>query len=469
MKEKRIHVGRRAAWTALCFVLAAAWVLLPPAASAKTAGMREAGEAAVQITENGTVKTGLAVYGDDVQGNCGLSRNIYFLTQDQLEDIKDKQSADGYGLGSDAYLRDQVYSSYEHHGEGAYHYTRASGLSIPAMLQALTGSHYGNVKYFFIKARDGYNSTQAVNSINELQYFAPGDAAGVPSAAPMIALYKSTNEYVNRADGVVPDSAARLEPGREVLAFGQEEVNTPNNCQFVKGVDQVAAVREFGVLPESMTSSSTKGMLRIDAMLHGTIRDRSYTYGSGGSAVTYRVRGLSLDDAAAEMGLGELLADRADYRLRLTGADGKTVLVPQNRLSQATLAWDSDTAPAGQTGYYAAYLADGTADTAVLANVTAIDVVSASGQTVTSRVTAPKAPTGLRLTYASAASLRLTWKKVSDASGYRVYRSTGSHGSWTLRKTCSGRTAAFTDSGLTPGRLYRYPRCRQPYCVWGQL
>ncbi|MGI6737143.1 MAG: hypothetical protein ACOX41_07530 [Anaerovoracaceae bacterium] len=60
----------------------------------------------MQITENGTVKTGLAVYGDDVQGNCGLSRNIYFLTQDQLEDIKDKQSADGYGLGSDAYLRD---------------------------------------------------------------------------------------------------------------------------------------------------------------------------------------------------------------------------------------------------------------------------------------------------------------------------------------------------------------------------
>ncbi|MGI6737144.1 MAG: hypothetical protein ACOX41_07535 [Anaerovoracaceae bacterium] len=45
----------------------------------------------------------------------------------------------------------------KHHGEGAYHYTRASGLSIPAMLQALTGSHYGNVKYFFIKARDGYN------------------------------------------------------------------------------------------------------------------------------------------------------------------------------------------------------------------------------------------------------------------------------------------------------------------------
>lgn len=53
--------------------------------------------------------------------------------------------------------------------------------------------------------------------------------------------------------------------------------------------------------------------------------------------------------------------------------------------------------------------------------------------------------------------LSISWKKVSGATGYRVYRSTSKNGTYTLIKSISkGSTTAYTDQALTPATTYYY-------------
>ncbi|MCL1895612.1 MAG: hypothetical protein FWG03_03600 [Clostridiales bacterium] len=54
-------------------------------------------------------------------------------------------------------------------------------------------------------------------------------------------------------------------------------------------------------------------------------------------------------------------------------------------------------------------------------------------------------------------STKISWNKVSGASGYEVYRATSSGGAYTLKKTItSGSTLSFSDTGLTTGATYYY-------------
>ena len=58
---------------------------------------------------------------------------------------------------------------------------------------------------------------------------------------------------------------------------------------------------------------------------------------------------------------------------------------------------------------------------------------------------------------ASYNSNKVTWSKVSGASGYVIYRSTSKDGTYSALKTiASGNTVSFTDSSLTTGKTYYY-------------
>ena len=58
---------------------------------------------------------------------------------------------------------------------------------------------------------------------------------------------------------------------------------------------------------------------------------------------------------------------------------------------------------------------------------------------------------------ASYNSLKITWNKISGASGYYVYRSENATSGWKLVKTvASGNTVTYTDTGLTCGKTYYY-------------
>ncbi len=66
------------------------------------------------------------------------------------------------------------------------------------------------------------------------------------------------------------------------------------------------------------------------------------------------------------------------------------------------------------------------------------------------------AKTTLKSLSMSGKSIKVTWSKVSGASGYGVYRKT-SDGSWKLIKTItSGSTVSYTDSSVTAGVKYYY-------------
>ena len=72
---------------------------------------------------------------------------------------------------------------------------------------------------------------------------------------------------------------------------------------------------------------------------------------------------------------------------------------------------------------------------------------------------AASAPAQVNLTVKQTASktVTLTWKKVSGADGYEIYRRTGTSGSYTKIKTItSGSTLTYKNTGLSIGKKYYY-------------
>nr|WP_308128884.1 immunoglobulin-like domain-containing protein [Bacillus sp. sid0103] len=66
----------------------------------------------------------------------------------------------------------------------------------------------------------------------------------------------------------------------------------------------------------------------------------------------------------------------------------------------------------------------------------------------------PSVPANFKAAKVSSTRFKLTWSAVAGASGYELYRSTSSSGTYTLRKSTT--SLYFTNSGLTKGRTYYY-------------
>lgn len=65
--------------------------------------------------------------------------------------------------------------------------------------------------------------------------------------------------------------------------------------------------------------------------------------------------------------------------------------------------------------------------------------------------------TSLKATSAGVSSIKLSWKKVSKASGYVVYRANSANGKYKAIKTIKkGKTTSFTDKKRTTGKTYYY-------------
>ncbi|RFU61105.1 InlB B-repeat-containing protein [Peribacillus glennii] len=66
-------------------------------------------------------------------------------------------------------------------------------------------------------------------------------------------------------------------------------------------------------------------------------------------------------------------------------------------------------------------------------------------------------PFGLKAAKASSTSTKLSWSKVSEASGYEIFRAASSKGTYTKVKTLtSGSAVSYTNTRLTKGRTYYY-------------
>lgn len=70
---------------------------------------------------------------------------------------------------------------------------------------------------------------------------------------------------------------------------------------------------------------------------------------------------------------------------------------------------------------------------------------------------APSQPTGVKVARISPTSAKVTWKKVSGATGYQVYRSTSKDGTYRRVKTIAGKgNISYTDKKLSSGKTYYY-------------
>lgn len=102
-----------------------------------------------------------------------------------------------------------------------------------------------------------------------------------------------------------------------------------------------------------------------------------------------------------------------------------------------------------------------TADTQYTYTVKARSVTSqdetaeSSGASAYTYPSAPAAPTSVAATRASSSQINLSWTKASGATGYDIYRKTGSGGSWGLLISL-GDVASYNNSGLSSNTTYYY-------------
>lgn len=72
-------------------------------------------------------------------------------------------------------------------------------------------------------------------------------------------------------------------------------------------------------------------------------------------------------------------------------------------------------------------------------------------------VTKPSKAGGLKVTAKGASSVKLTWKKVSGANGYAIYRLNSSTGNYKkVTAISNGTIVSYTDTGLSSGTKYTY-------------
>ncbi len=80
-----------------------------------------------------------------------------------------------------------------------------------------------------------------------------------------------------------------------------------------------------------------------------------------------------------------------------------------------------------------------------------------NGNTTPGNNNVSKDYTGLKAASAGYSSIKLSWKKVSGASGYVVYRANSANGKYKAVKTIKkGKTTSFTDKKRTTGKAYYY-------------
>ena len=136
------------------------------------------------------------------------------------------------------------------------------------------------------------------------------------------------------------------------------------------------------------------------------------------------------------------VADADGYRVYRGSAAGGPF--SQVGTTQAAVLTYTDTGLSPNTTYYykvAAYNTTG-------------ESAQAGPASATTLADPPVAPTQLAAQALSASSIRLSWNAVTGATGYRVYRSATSAGTYTQVGTAQG--TGFTDTGLSPNTTYYY-------------
>ncbi len=399
-------------------------------------------------------QAGLVFVGEKVKGNGGFDNNILYYSQEQIEGIKDVNgipNTDEYANLQGSYVTNRIFSSYENHGTGAYHYSRVAGLDILEMLSNVVEGGTDAVSQCSVVASDGYKQIFNLSDLNGLKYYAPGDTTGVAAPLPIIALFKSSNEVTDQTSGTVPDTCDRLAAGENVFVFGQTAIQDSNNCKFVKYVNIISA----GDIPAGVGSRSTILGGKLDELLEMGKYQTEYSYYDGGSAITHKIEGVPLSTLVEEKKLDKYMPSYTNYKIQAEASDGTIVNISQANVPKCFVAWgytDGMAKPTGQLTTCALYMPGTTESDTLLKNLVKITVVSQSNQIV-SKIP----PCGPAVTAKSAGynSIKLSWNALDNTTGYNIYRYNSTTKTYTKIKDV-GNTTSYTDAGRNTGTTYYY-------------
>ena len=130
---------------------------------------------------------------------------------------------------------------------------------------------------------------------------------------------------------------------------------------------------------------------------------------------------------------------------RSTSKDGSYTKV-KTISNVSTTSWTDKDVKTGKTYYYK-----------MKAVVTTNKTVTSGYSAVKSAKCVPAKPGSVKVTSPNKKQLKVSWKKVSGASGYEVYRATSKDGKYTKVKTIGkGKTVTYTDKKVSSGKTYYY-------------
>lgn len=408
---------------------------------------------------------GLVIMGNDVNGTEGFRKNIIYLTKQQNESMKESRDPLSYGLG-DCWISDMRYSSYDNHGTGGWHYSIADGLDVRKLTDAVTGGKAASLKSVKIYSSDSYDTVLDFSYVDDMMYYAPGDQTGIPSAHPMIAYYKTTCEADDQEHGIEPPGpAVKLPEGGETYVYGQngsgKGPRDDNNCHYIKNVNAVVVPGDFTCFVRSGNTGYSPVTFK-DIVCSGN-EIRTYSINDGSSDIEYNVRGISLRSVIGKLNIDRYMPDYADIMIRAESSDGSAIELSRDQIDTSLVAWgfaDGRQTPAEQTEYMALYTKDKDGNCNVLYNFSRVTITDRDGNVLTEvpqkPVEAPAAVTGIKVSSVSYNSVKLTWSKSENATGYAVYRSVKKSSGYSRVSKNSLTSTSFTDRSLKTGSTYYY-------------
>jgi hypothetical protein len=284
--------------------------------------------------------TGLVIGGAGITQGMGLLRNFVYLTQDQVNAIKDNKSVDELGLG-DFWMSPTLYSSYHNHGTPEYNYTLAEGINLKTALTALGADVTSSSVDIEAKGSDGYDAmvSDAFGKDGSRNYIAPDGTIGV-SVDPALMFYAGVVATSN------PDSGTELPTTTEAITntnprfiYGQKYVTESNNCLFVENTVKIRVgsdVPAFIVTKES----TTKTISLSDIALLGIYRT-SYSWDNSGTQVTQDTVGVPLNVLLDNLGIN---VSSDSYLVINVNAGSGTIIsnrtISYSEISQCLVAYD---------------------------------------------------------------------------------------------------------------------------------
>lgn len=286
-----------------------------------------------EMTISGPEQPALVLSGSSITRGRGFLHNFIALSPSEMEDIAASASGEAtYRLGlGDCFTEAVVYSTYEDHGTPAWIFRRVYGLDLRVMAEAL-GIDTDQVMSITASAEDGMIKTLSdAFGIKAGRWSYDFNGTRVNPVAPVLALYETTTETQEPAEGVMPelpalgpDSPDRVD---NVFGYGQTDFREINSCYWVKNVRRL----RFGTEIPALTICYADGS-EADMSLSTLISRGSWQLVAG----QVRAQGVPVSHFLEEFGIDVPVG----YTLRAQSPDSSVDLAA-DQLTGAFIAWQA--------------------------------------------------------------------------------------------------------------------------------